>query len=388
MSMLSKKKTGNDIVVESYNIFLNSDDGKSNGQNYDFQLGNNSINTRGQGQYIRLSLLNFNMYKTWTDVNPNNNGLVLRSSAGTINYPLNVNDYNYATVRDLALNLSAKFKSVIDGSPFSAIFGVTSVNPVSVLPAPGTGINGTTDNIIGFTLTTTNPHGLTAGDLTNGNFALQSLINPSALPGGITGIAEGGDSGLLFGVDRLTANDLFSSFNIDVTTNPNEISILGKYPAQRSTEPNVYIRVNPSPQVYATEAFNRPLDTTGENQLNPSSILAEIRIDTEMVQYEPSNDRQYFANMYQKTMSHLQMALTDSRNRALPLFGTTQDTLGNRHFTATIRVDIIQDTAYGESDAIIPESAYVKSNLPARFDSAVLINQKNGRPGYGTPMGF
>ena len=148
------------------------------------------------------------------------------------------------------------------------------------------------------------------------------------------------------------------------------------------------MRVNPAPQVFSSEMFSKPLDTIGDNQLNPSSILAEMRIDTEMIQYEPSNDKQYFANMYQKTLTHFRIALTDSRNRALPLFGVNQTTIGNRHFTATIRVDIIQDTAYGENPAIIPESMYVKSKVPARLDSNLLIYQKNGQDNYGRPVHF
>lgn len=377
-------KHSNDIVVESYNLFLNSDDGKENGQNYDFQLGNNSINTRGQGQYIRLSLINFNMYKNWTNVNPVNHGIVFRNNAGNTNFPIILNDYNYATVRDIATNLSASFKAVIDGGAYG--YGVTTIT--NILPPAGTSIDGTTDNLIGFTLNTTNPHGIVAADLLNGNYALQSVIDPTNLPGGIpAGIEAGGDSGLLLGIDRTPASFLGTSFNIDIS-DPNKIVVLGQYPAQRYTEPNVYMRVNPAPQVFSSEMFSKPLDTIGDNQLNPSSILAEMRIDTEMIQYEPSNDKQYFANMYQKTLTHFRIALTDSRNRALPLFGVNQTTIGNRHFTATIRVDIIQDTAYGENPAIIPESMYVKSKVPARLDSNLLIYQKNGQDNYGRPVHF
>ena len=386
MAVVQKAKSSNDIVVESYNLFLNSDDGKENGQSYDFQLGNNSINTRGQGQYIRLTLINFNMMKNWTDVNPVNHGIVLRTNAGNSNFPIILNDYNYSTVRDIATNLAASFKAVIDGG---ALAGVGATTITNILPTAGTGISGTTDNIIGFTLNTTNNHGLTAADLLDGTFALQSVIDPANLPGGVpAGVEPGADSGLLLGIDRTAASFLATSFNIDVTSDAKKIIVLGQYPAQRYTEPNVYMRVNPTPQVFATEQFEKPLDTIGENQVNPSSILAEMRIDTEIVQYEPNNDRQYFANLYQKTLTHFRIDLTDSRRRELPIFGVNQTTKGNRHFTATVRIDIIQDTAYGENPDIIPESLYVKSKVPARFDSNVLIYQKNGRDQYNKPMGF
>ena len=49
-------------IIETYNMFLNSDDNVGNGQSYSFQFGNNSIQTRDKGQFIRMNLVNFNMY--------------------------------------------------------------------------------------------------------------------------------------------------------------------------------------------------------------------------------------------------------------------------------------------------------------------------------------
>lgn len=190
-----------------------------------------------------------------------------------------------------------------------------------------------------------------------------------------------------WGIDRTPATTLTSSFTI-ATAGANTLVFKALYPAQRFTEPNVYIRVSPTPMVFANNMFNIPLDTLGDNPLNPTNILAEIRIDTEMVQYTPQAERQFFANMYQKQMNHLQVALTDSRNRALPIFGVNQPTLGNRHFTATIRVDIMEDTAHGETPLAPQASRENKNTLPARFDSNVLISQKNGEPGYGRKFGY
>jgi len=376
-----------DIVIQTYNLFLNSDDGKLNGQNYDFQLGNNSINTHANGQYIRLTLINFNMYKNWTDVNSVNHGLVLRLSAGAVNLPVLIDDQNYANLRDLATNLSTGLLLAVQANAtLVALFGATTIS--NILPLAGTGINGTSNNIIGFTLNTTNPHGFTQADITGGNFSLQSVIDPQNLTGGTPlGVAVGADSGLLCGIDRTPATTLASGFNI-ATSSPNTLVFLANYPAQRFTEPNVYIRVSPTPQVFASNMFNIPLDTIGDNPLNPTNILAEIRIDTEMIQYTPQAERQYFANMYQKQMNHLQVALTDSRNRALPLFGTNQATLGNRHFTATIRVDIMEDTAHGERPMATQASSENKNTLPARFDSNVLISTKSLTSGYGKKFGY
>ena len=77
------------------------------------------------------------------------------------------------------------------------------------------------------------------------------------------------------------------------------------------------------------------------------------------------------------------MSLTDSRGRALPTSGTNQTTLGNRHFTACIRVDVVQGTSYAEQVG----QREMQHRLPARFDSNLLIDVSDGRrapraPGY------
>ena len=58
-------------------------------------------------------------------------------------------------------------------------------------------------------------------------------------------------------------------------------------------------------------------------------------------------NKEYFVNLYQNALAHFQINLTDSRNRAIPYTGN-QLTTGNRFFTATLRVDIVQDVAYGQ----------------------------------------
>jgi hypothetical protein len=328
------------------------------------------------------------MYKTWTDVNQYNQGLVLRTVTGNTNYPLLLTNQNYASIYDLATNFANNLKSVLDAyvAPGRS-WGTTTTSVTN--PPVNTPIGGTTSNVISITITTQNNHGLVANDLINGNFAIQSVIDVANLPGGLAlnlgGVADGADSGLLLGCDRVTSSTLTSSFTINIT-NVKQIVITALYPAQRSTEPNVYVRVNPATQTYCSNTFESVLLVGGENNLVPTSILAEIRVDTEMVQYTPQAERQYFGNFYQQSLSHLMVALTDSRNRPLPLYGTNQATSGNRCFTMTLRVDVVQETAYGEIH--VNEEQYVKHTLPPRFDSNVLIHQKVGRPGFGRPAGF
>ena len=366
-------------IVESYNLFLNTDDATKDGQSYNFEFGNNALITRNKDQYIRLTLLNFNMYKNWTDVNNNNDSLVFKQggSYSAINLP----NQNYASLHDLAKSFG---NAIVSAMNALGLYGGVTLN-TTILPPASASIAGTTNNVITITIDTTNPHGIVASDLTDGTWYINSIIDTENIPGGLVGVQRGADSGLLLGGDRLQANTLVNSFSVDVTTNANKIIISGRYPAQRSTEPNVYMRINPAPQIFASEAFQTTLQTTGENKLNPSSILAEIKIDTEFVQYTPTSDKEFFCNMYQNAINHLDIRLTDSRNRALPVYALGQTTTGNRFFTATLRVDIVQDVAYGQASAA---GISIPHKFPARFDSNLLMKHKNGKSNYGNPAGY
>tara|TARA_R110000803_G_scaffold163763_3_gene227462 strand:+ start:389 stop:1507 length:1119 start_codon:yes stop_codon:yes gene_type:complete len=370
-----------ETVVETYNIFLNSDDAVNNGQSYDFQFGNNIIQTRNVAQSIRLSVSNFNMVKTWVNVNPYNGGLIFKNAGGAP-FAYNLANQNVADVRDLATDFGIKTAIAINFNE-PGWGGVTSA-----VAGPVAGIGQTGTNQISVVFTTINPHGLVPADLTNGNFAIQCVIDPQNLPGWPFTIPSGnqtptigGDSGLLLGANRLPSTSLISSFLV-LITGANTFAVIGVFPAQRFTEPNVYLRVNPTPLVLASEGFAQPLQLNQDNALNPSQMLAEIRVDTEMVQYEPPNDRQFFAIFNQPTLGHLQVNLTDSRNRPIPIFNLNQETTGNRNFTLTLRVDILQKSAYSEIKP--PE---IINTTPATDDN-ILWRHKMGQSNFGRPMGF
>ena len=379
---MNNRGSSPDSVVETYNIFLNSDDAINNGQNYDFAFGNNIIQTRNKAQSIRLSVSNFNMIKTWLNVNITNNSVYLRSNLGTAFLPFNIPTANYGDLNSLC-NAFATATALQTFAQFPA-FGPTTA--VVLGPAPGIGTTGT--NQIQFQLTTTNPHGLVLADATNGNYCLQTIIDPQNLVGWPFIIpnqfgSEGGDSGLLLGAGRVRSTQTTTpSFSILFPT-ANTIVVTSPYPAQRFTEPNVYVRVNPAPVVLASEGFAAPLQANQNNALNPTTILAEIRVNTELVQYEPPNDRQFFAVFNQPNMGHLQIALTDSRNRALPIVNPGQETVGNRNFTITLRVDILQKSGYLET---VPP--VIENNTNPRDDSNVLWRPKMGQSNFGRPMGF
>ena len=73
-----------DKIVDSFNIFVDTDQGSinssSNGVDYELNLGNSKIDIR-KGQHFKISLLNFSMYKTFTNVNRYNSDFVIKTSA-------------------------------------------------------------------------------------------------------------------------------------------------------------------------------------------------------------------------------------------------------------------------------------------------------------------
>ena len=63
-------------VVNSYNLWVDTDAanqaGQQRGDEFNIALGSQTLKAEA-GQYIKLTLNNFHMYKNWQDVNVNNN---------------------------------------------------------------------------------------------------------------------------------------------------------------------------------------------------------------------------------------------------------------------------------------------------------------------------
>lgn len=396
-------------IVETYNLFLNSDDARNNGQDYDFQLGNNTIATYGPNQYIRFTLQNFNMLKTWPNVNNNNNNMVIRIAGGVQTLPLTLDSQDYADIRDLASDFAAKMLANLnDAQAFNGLFGP------GVVEAPAqNGINITSNRRMRITFPllanmNTAPYNVSpagANELanhgttvSNGYFAPVMIVDPENMTPaqGLFATAPGADISVILGGYRQFANDpgvlgapFESCFNVsfsnaayDTTTN---LIIESPYPMNRFSEPNVYIRMIPVAQCFASPVMEGPVGLATESNLNPSNILAEVPIDTEIVQYQPRKTREYFLNMYQKQISHFKIRLTDSHNRSL-VAEDGQTTRGNRSFTMVVRVDLIGAAAHGETKN--PAAPNIPHKYPARFDGKVLTWQKDNLKTLDKPAGY
>ena len=351
-------------VIKSYNIWVDTDAanllGKQKGDVFNMALGSQSL-TADSGQYIRLTLNNFFMYKQWSNVNYNNSLLhfiIPGAATGFLtNYDLNdtgivIPRKNYRSIYDLAMNFGlmlANHMNYLDGGTAAdATFTVTVNNPPILSTIPGT-----TDDIIDITLTQT--QAFSSGALTAFN---------------LVALEQEGESYLLLGGDRqnkddyayaitgASTNETFTMY-AQLIPGGSNWSIVGLYPAQRTTMPYVYLRSRLSNVSIESFGLSEPVNPNQPpiSDVSTSQILAKIPVDTEVCVYDSNYGGDYFLNIYNRHISSIYLYLTDEHNRPIgrpfnssSLTATTgdehkglyQSTKGNLQFNAVFRVDVIQ----------------------------------------------
>lgn len=329
----------NERVIETHNLFIDTSRAKeeslSKGDDFLLNLSSFSLNAL-EGQFLRLTLTEFSMYKNFTDVNENNNKIqfIFDEGGSTKNKVLELTKQNYETIYDLAVNFATAIGNEVVASSVATSFTITAITPAST-----TGINGTTDNIITFTLTTNVNHGIT---------------NPSLV------FYEGkGDSYALLGADREIDGSSTTS-GVAITAAADTIKVKCKYPAQRSTTSHIYLRTSLTTGATETVSLSEETDIAGKTEVNSSNILARIPVNTEFCVYVSNTGREFFIDLRQKHITNVRLYLTDQHNRRIgrrpgdytsnTASGTTdgaspgeeQSTLGNLDFSCVIRADIIE----------------------------------------------
>jgi len=338
-------------IVSSFNLFIDTDRGESTGtsEGDDFNIHLNSVGVQAdKGQFLRLTLNSFSMYKNFPNVNVNNShirintfntGTALSHHSGAVN----LTHQNYASTADIA----SEFASKVAGELQAAVIAHTGVATITAnvklnttVPAAGTPIAGTTSDIISFTVEFSAAHQFTGANL-------QFLEEES-------------DSYALLGGDRIkdrTDNQTSSVF-VDILT-ANEVVVTCKYPAQRHTSQFVYLRTDLVSKALETSSLAHT-SITGNNvsDVHHSNILGRVLIDTEFVQYDAQTGREYFIDVTQKHLQNVRIYLTDEHNRRLPKWVTPsltgavttsdQAKTGNMSFTAVLRVDTIQQSQPNE----------------------------------------
>lgn len=369
-------------IVNSYNIYIDSDRFRSpdsTGENLRLELGNTPI-LCADNQYIRLSLQSFSMYKTWPNVNDNNNQFRIvatqeinsRTIAGSEAHRLTNGDYT--SVRDLAADfaeqLRARFEvyvgaacTVHDIRPDLSDNAPTNHIIFTLKFAGGNPVQWTTLPVVGFPTRLGDAYALLGGDRDN-DFHVSNLS-----PGVIVTTGQAGTSDLVFKC---------------------------RYPAQLSTERNVYIRTDLATTNLQTSSYNAENRdaNVGDNMMS-SRILGIasqiIRDNVPEVVFETNTNDEYFINLQDRSLVECRLYLTDSKGRKLPsgaLFEhqhpdlDKQSTLGNRNFEAVLKVDIVQYIGQ-QNNRLLSEP--VKYNVAPRFGTEPLKNLDYGDTHYADP---
>ena len=351
-------------IVSSFNLFVDTDRGEASGASAgdNFNLHLNTVGVQAdKGQQLRLTLNNFNMYKTFPNVNANN------SKVRVITYPpslfapgaalppsidnIDLTHQNYGTVADIAADFAEKLRGVIESQiRVKTVQPNLNVTLITVGPTAGA-VAATTNNIISMTFTTSISHTLTAGHLV------------------IQCQESDGDSYALLGGDRITypTDETTSSFDVTFPT-ATTIQVNCRYPALRSTSQYVYLRTDLISNTLETSSLTAAtLAGNHISDVHHSNILARVPIDTEFIHFDAKTGREYFLDVKQKHLQTVRFYLTDEHNRPLPKISAAHSVSGNFSFSMVVRVDVIQTRAPNERFTPDPVRT-----VPARFSAPMI----------------
>ena len=371
-------------VINSFNIFVDSEksslvgDKQSKGDDVHMHFEGQTIEC-GDGENIRLSLLNFTMFNNVYMININNSRFNVRGASGTTPSFLdvvNIDRKNYKNLKDIATSFATNLGTYLSTKSAATTFENTTI-------LPDTLTLGATDNrLLDITLTAKNGSGSTiAHGITD--LKIQCLE------------AEGESSVILGGNRQDDATDVaFSSLKITIATNT--IRVQGYFPMQRLSDPYVYLRCNNAQSGLEMSVLSNDRGIYNSDIIN-SDIFAKLFRDVEFINYESNTGDEYFMNLQQRKLANLRLFLTDSKGRKLGRTSTQRDLgtaaglvdsnlefesnlqnkTGNLFFTAVIRVDIVKNRS-----PVKLETEGIRPPLPAREAQSTYIWQDYGKPKF------
>ncbi len=379
---LQRSRYDDQHIVNSFNIFVDTEkssivgDRQSKGDDVHVHFAGQTIEA-GDGEFIKLSLLNFTMFNNTYMVNINNSRFNVRGGSGThasfLNV-VNIDRKNYGSLKDIATSFATNL-----GTYLATKSAAHSFENTTVLPST-TSMSATDNRLLDITLTAKNSSN-------------QSIAH------GITDLhiqcveADGDSYTILGGKRQDDATD--TNFNsLKITTSTNTIRVQGYFPMQRLSDPYVYLRCNNAQNGLEMSVLSSDSGRYNADIIN-SNIMAKLFKDVEYITYDSSTGDEYFLNLQQRKLANLRLSLTDSKGRKLGrttgqqdlgtaagltnsdlnFISDSQNTTGNLYFTAVIRVDIIKNRMPQKL-----ESAPLTPALPARKAQAPLIWTDYGMP--------
>jgi len=352
-------------VVNSFNLFIDGDrssiigDTSSRGDDVKINLEGSSI-IANDGEMIRMTLTNFEMFNNLYHIDENNSRFTTRCSQNTSTTPetRDLTRQNYSNVGDIAIDFANIIGNVINDVTSTGhrvlVLDIKNVVAPGFLPYDTqTQVNYTiptpdaSGTVSPYTIGTTKIKPTSLGLGNTGNRLLDityQIVNGAGVPHAhliqtlnIQCLSSQGDSYCILGglrQDR-TSDVNFNSFAVDLSApyplttdasgnyidtsnNDTRIRVRGYFPMQRMTDPYVYLRCK-SQQSGGLEmtVLADALTASNSSDITSSDILAKLKRDVEFISYDNGTGDEYFVNLQQKKISSLQLYLTDSKNRQL-----------------------------------------------------------------------
>lgn len=353
--------------VQSYNLFIDTErnlSADSTGDNVQLPLGQTPI-ICGTNQYIKLTLNEFSMQKTFHDVNSLNNTIIVRDGGGE--QILTLPPANYSSAFNLFTDLNGFITPV--QNVLNTLVGGGITTTVSVVSPTGSSNN---DLILQFVVVYSAPHGYTAGTAP----IFQCYV-------------ANGKSYVLLGGNRVvdpadtTTPSLTTTLGDTTGANPTTtLTFTGFYNSNYFTSSHAYIRINEQNNNIGTSSLQSPRVDTQQSQMANTKVLGIVPIDSGYIRYVAQSDNVFFADITAKQISSLRIQITDALGNLFPLISPQQNRLGNRNFKAVIRIDIMQ---YPSTNQNVPNAVNLEEKTAPQYSTGpatkVGFLQSNGLNG-------
>jgi hypothetical protein len=313
-------------------------------------------------EQMRLTLISFEMRRSWYNINQSNNEFYLYSDAGSVFFPVVI-----------APGLYTKF----DGGTYTA--GAKGLGHAikDALDITVTAMTVALSNTVTVTDVDYNEN-LRTFSFTMGGAGLPADLEvvcfhckTGAIPPGVSAAGFFNDSYEILGaIPTRDVTQIVPAFTKDGSSDTFESPL----PASLNSLEAIYLRCNLQTSNYQTNGFSR--NTPDRNTMTETNILARIPLSRacfdpifEFVQFEDSNDL-FQLHLRQKTLDALSLEVTDDKGRLLAEVDPRQADLGLMSFKCTLRWDALYNYQPPHLQKSIPDGG---GNLPMWIDGRSLF---------------
>ena len=362
-------------VINAFNLFVDSEKGQvfgdanNKGDDSHIHFENLGIEA-GDGELIRLTLIDFTMMNNLYDIDHNNRRFTITGtgdSAEAFDEVIYMPIKNHRGLGTIAEDFANALKdrllvhSAANGSSATSV-EISSQEPETLTDATDMTNDGLLENtgsrLFAITLQFKN-----SGDANTAHNITELVIQFPEAAGELYNIMGGErKDATLTGAAATEQAGLIVTLDAESDT---AIIVQGYYPMQRTTKPNIYLRADMANNSLMSQVLDSGNGVSTKKSVRSGNILAKIPFNRfenpETIRYVARADKEYFIDLYHKRLSSLRLFLTDDRGRPLgrlmtesikqtaagiqesdAFVGNTQSTLGNLFFDATIRVEIVR----------------------------------------------